>query len=238
MDASASDAGPVLDPTAGFRRRSAAIALPVAFVCQLVCNSLYAGASMSTGLSSTGSSADGLALAAAAPGVMLAAVMFALVGSLLAVLGLPAALRLLRPARPRLALWAVALMVTGYISYFGIGFANLDRIALATSGVDAAAALDASPAGTWGQPFYLLFAIGNLAGTLLLGLAVILGGRAVGVPWWAGVLIICWTIGHLINIIIGNEWFAVAGGALEIVGLTFVAAAVWRLTNVDWVARG
>lgn len=98
--------------------------------------------------------------------------------------------------------------------------------------------LDASPAGTWGQPFYLLFAIGNLAGTLLLGLAVILGGRAVGVPWWAGVLIACWTIGHLINIIIGNEWFAVAGGALEIVGLTFVAAAVWRLTNVDWVARG
>ncbi|BCW49613.1 hypothetical protein [Arthrobacter sp. StoSoilB13] len=40
------------------------------------------------------------------------------------------------------------------------------------------------------------------------------------------------------NIIVGNEWFAVAGGALEIVGLTLVAAAVWRLTNADWVARG
>ena len=238
MNASGSGPDPVLDPTAGFRRRSAAIALPVAFVCQLVCNALYAGVSTSTGLSGTGSSADGLELAAAAPGILLAAVMFALVGSLLAVLGLPAALRLLRPARPRLALWAVALMVTGYISYFGISFANLDRIALATSGVDAAAALDASPAGTWGQPFYLLFAIGNLVGTLLLGLAVILAGRAVGVPWWAGALIICWTIGHVINIIVGNEWFAVAGGALEIVGLTFVAAAVWRSTNADWVARG
>ncbi|MDR6684691.1 hypothetical protein J2Y41_000238 [Arthrobacter sp. 1088] len=61
-------------------------------------------------------------------------------------------------------------------------------------------------------------------------------------PWprgrWAGALIICWTIGHVINIIVGNEWFAVAGGALEIVGLTLVAAAVWRSTNADWVARG
>ncbi|UVJ39037.1 hypothetical protein [Arthrobacter sp. CJ23] len=238
MNDSASHPDPVPDPTTGFRRRSSAIALPVAFVCQLVCNALYAGASTSTGLSSTGGAAGGLELAAAAPDTMLAAVMFALVGSLLAVLGLPAALRLLRPARPRLALWAVALMVTGYISYFGISFANLDWIALATNGVDAAAALDASPAGTWGQPFYLLFAIGNLVGTLLLGLAVILAGRAVGVRWWAGALIICWTIGHVINIIVGNEWFAVAGGALEIVGLTFVAAAVWRSTNADWVARG
>src|SRR4029453_3031431 len=168
MNASASDPDPVLDPTAGFRRRSAAIALPVAFVCQLVCNAIYAGVSTSTGLSDTGSSAGGLELAAAAPGALLAAVMFALVGSLLAVLGLPAALRLLRPARPRLALWAVTLMVAGYISYFGISFANLDRIALAARGVDAAAALDASPASTAGPPFFLLFPIGQLIGHLVL----------------------------------------------------------------------
>lgn len=226
------------DPTVGFRRRLAAVALPLAFVCQLVCNALYASASTSSGMSDTGSSADALAFYAAFPGEMVTAIMFALVGSLLAIAGLPAALRVLRPARPRLAMWAVGLMIAGYASYFGINFSGFGDLALATGGVDAGPALDAAPG--WGAPFFLLFVAGNLVGTLLLGLAVLLAGRtrAIRVPWWAGLLIMGWTAGHLVNIVVGNEWFAVAGGALEVAGLALVAAAALRTSDADWASRG
>jgi hypothetical protein len=66
-------------------------------------------------------------------------------------------------------------------------------------------------------------------------LAVILSRT---LPWYAGVLIMGWTIGHLINIFGGGEWFAVAGGALEIIGLVVVAVAALRTTDVAWAARG
>lgn len=231
-------ATPAADPTVGFRRRAAAIALPLAFVCQLVCNALYAWASTSSGIVDTGSAVDALALYAAYPAEMTAAHLFSLVGCLLAVLGLPAALRVLRPARPRLAAWAVGLMIAGYASYFGINFSGFDEIALALAGADIGPVLDAAP--MWGLPFALLFVVGNLLGTLLLGLAVVLAGRSrtAHAPWWAGLLIMGWTLGHVVNIVVGNEWFAVAGGALEIAGLAFVAVAALRTPNAEWAHRG
>lgn len=225
------------DPTIGFRRRAAAIALPLAFLFQLACNTVYASVSTSSGLTDSGG-AETLEMYAAFPIQVLACTVLALVGVLLAILGLPAALRVVRPAKPRLALWAVALMIAGYTCYFGINFTNFDTLALATGHVDAAAALDDSPGQTWGIVFFLLFVIGNLGGTLLLGLAVLLGGRRVGVPWWAGLLIMGWTVGHAANIVGGGEWFAVGGGALEVIGLMFVAAAALRTSNAQWAARG
>ncbi len=229
-------AATAVDPTVGFRRRTAAIALPLAFAFQVACNSIYA--SSSSGLSDTGSTAEMLKMYGLFPSQVIACVMLAQIGSLLAVLGLPAALRVLRPAKPRLALWAVALMVAGYVSYFGICFADYVHVALGAAHVDAAAALDASPATPWSAAFFLLFVAGNLGGTLLLGLAVILGGRRVGVPWWAGVLILGWPVGHIVNLVGGGEWFAVGGGVLEVVGLALVTAAALRLSNPAWIARG
>ena len=228
------------DPTAGFRRYAAALALPLAFVLQMACNALYAWVSTASGLTDSGPAADALALYGAFPGIAIAALLLAMAGSMLALLGLPAALRVFRPSRPRLALWAVGLMMAGYLCYFGISFTGFDTVALAVGNVDAAAALDGSPASAWAMPFFLLFVIGNLLGTLLLGLTVLLAARSpgVGVPWWAGVLIACWTVGHVINIVVTNEWFAVVGGALEVVGLVYVAAAALRLSNGEWVQRG
>lgn len=226
------------DPTVGFRRRVAAIALPLAFVFQLACNTIYALVSTSSGMSDTDGTAETLRMYAAFPSEVLACTMLALVGCLLALLGLPAALRVVRPAKPRLALWAVVLMVIGYTCYFGMNFTNFDTLALAVGHVDAAAALDASPGGAWGAAFFLLFVIGNLGGTLMLGLAVVLGGRRVGVPWWAGLLVMGWTLGHVINIVGGGEWFAVAGGALEVMGLSIVAAAALRTSDEEWGSRG
>jgi hypothetical protein len=226
------------DPTTGFRRAVAAIALPLAFVLQLACNTIYAVVSTSSGMSDTAGTAEMMQLYAAFPSQVLACTLLALVGCLLAVLGLPAALRVVRPARPRLGMWAVALMIAGYVCYFGVSFTNFDTLALATGHVDAAAALDASVAGSWGMAFFVLFIAGNLGGTLLLGLAVILGGRRVGVPWWSGLLIMSWTVGHLVNIAGGGEWFAVAGGALEVIGLSIVATAALRTSNAEWRSRG
>lgn len=226
------------DSTVRFRRTTAAIVLPLAFVFQLVCNAIYAWVSTSSGMSDTHSSAEMLEMYAAYPTAITVCSVLALIGCLLTIPGLPAALRVMRPAKPRLTLWAVIMMVAGYSSYFGVAFVSLDHVGLAVAHVDAATALDASPAQTWAMPFFLLFVIGNLGGTLLLGLAVILGGKRVAVPWWAGALISCWSVGHIINIAGGGEWFAVGGGALQIVGFAIVTAAALRLSDTEWVERG
>lgn len=228
----------VEDPTVGFRRRISAVALPFAFLLQLACNTIYAWVSTTSGMTDTESATEALEMFAAFPGEALAATLLAMTGCMLALLGLPTALRVFRPVRPRMALWAVGLMMVGYLCYFGISFAGFDTIALAVGGVDAGTALDNSPVDSWSLVFFLLFVIGNLFGTLLLGLTVLLAGHRVGVPRWAGALIACWTVGHILNIVLTNEWFAVAGGALQLVGLILLALAALRLTNHDWVLRG
>lgn len=222
------------DPTVGFRRVAGAIALPLAFACQLVANTLFATSSMS-GMGDTGPGEETLAFYRAFAGPMTLTATFAMLGALLAVPGLLAALRVLRPRRPRLGLWAVGLMSVGYICYFGIALTTFDTIALARLHPDAGDVLEATNANPVMIPVFLLFVVGNLGGTLLLGLAVILSRR---VPWWAGVLIMGWTVGHLANILGGGEWFAVGGGVLEIVGLEMVAAAALRTPNAEWAASG
>lgn len=221
------------DPTVGFRRIAGALALPAAFALQAGTNTIYAWVTRDGG-GDTGTGDETLAFYAVHGGPMLVASILALIGSLLVVPGVLAAVRVLRPTRPRLSLVAGLLMISGYIAYFGIVFTNFLTIALATTRPDAGAVVDAahdSPA----IAFFLLFVVGNLGGTLLLGIAVIVSRT---VPWWAGVLIIGWPVGHVINIIVVDEWFAVAGGVLEVIGLSIVAATALRTTNDEWSRRG
>ena len=42
----------------------------------------------------------------------------------------------------------------------------------------------------------------------------------------------------MINLILTNEWFAVAGGTLEVIGLGVVAAVVLYTPNAVWARRG
>ncbi|GAA1934589.1 hypothetical protein GCM10009775_28150 [Microbacterium aoyamense] len=224
----------LVDPTIGFRRRTTAVALPLAFALQAVTNTLYS-LSVGDGVGDTGSGDETLAFYAAHGGAMTVATIVSLIGSLLVVPGVLAALRVLRPTRPRLSLAAGILMIAGYIAYFGIVFTNYDTIALARFTVDAGAALDERAAIPGAIVVFLLFVAGNLVGTLLLGLAVILSRS---LPWWAGALIIGWPVGHVVNLVVGSEWFAVAGGALEVIGLCVVAVAALRLSNAEWAARG
>lgn len=219
------------DPTERFRRLSTAIALPLAFVFQLACNVIYAVISTESGIVNTENLADDLALSATYPTQMIAMSTLAMIGCLLTIPGALAGMRVLRPAQPRLSLWAGILLILGYVAYFGIVFGGLDSLAVSLSLADPVSAYVNDPAGPIALAVGLMFAIGNLLGALLLGLAIVLAARrdpALGIPWWAGVLVMSWTVLHIINFTGGGEWFAVAGGVLQIIGLSFVARAAAR----------
>lgn len=226
------------DPTVTFRRVAGAVALPLGFLLQAACNAVYAWASRDGG-TDLGPMDETLRFYAAHSTEILVATGLALVGSLLNVAGLPTAARVLRRAAPRLSLVAVIAMIVGYLSYFGIVFFGVGTVNLAVSGVPASAVDNAAGAWLLGG-FSWLFAVGNLIGSLLLGLSVIVGRRRLAgqVPRWAGVLIICWPVGHITNLIVGFELFAVVGGLLEVVGLALLARAALRMPNPEWVARG
>lgn len=234
MDAASVTASVRVDPTVGFRRIAGALALPLAFALQAGCNALYAIASTGNA-GDSGSGTETLSFYAAHASELRLATVLSLIGSLLVAPGILAALRVLRTSRPRLSLIAGVLMIAGYICYFGVVTTGFDSLALAEGGVDAGAAMDAVQADAAALWIFLLFVVGNLVGTLLLGIAVILSKQ---VPWVAGALIIGWPVGHVTNLIVGNEWFAVAGGVLEVIGLSLVAAAAVRMSNTEWATRG
>ena len=213
-------------PTARFRHVATALALPGAFVLVLASNVLYAVASTGNA-GDTGTGAQTIEFYREHTDALRAATLLAMLGCLLAVPGLLAALRWVFPHKPRLGLWSVVLMVAGYISYFGIVTTNFDTVALARSPLTAEEAGDILEHGAMAEPlalaFFALFVVGNLLGTALLGLAVIL---ARGLPTVAGVLVLGWPVGHALNVFAGlGEWFAVGGGALEIAGFAWLA---WR----------
>lgn len=158
-----------------------------------------------------------------------------MVGSMLIVAGVPAAIRVLRPAKPRLSLIAGILMMAGYMAYFGIVASTSLELALASSGIDAGAAIDASQDDPAFFPFFIVFVVGTILGTLLLGLAVILSRR---VSWLSGALIMCWPVLHITGLIVGTEWFAVAGGGLETIGLIMVAGVAPTTPDREWAGRG
>ncbi|MFF2371668.1 hypothetical protein [Agromyces sp. NPDC058110] len=224
------------DPTVGFRRVATAIALPLAIAAQVVTNTVYSVVTTSSGLDDLSGGAEALEFYRTFATEMQVASVASLIGSLLLVPGLLAALRVLRPSRPRLSLWAAVLMIAGYVCYFGVVTTNFLNVALATGGVDAAAALDEVQQMPTAVPVFLLFVIGNIVGTALLGLAVMLSRGAV--PWFAGVLILAWPVSHVIGLSVGSEWFEVAGGTLEVIGLAFIAVAALRMSNAEWVRRG
>ena len=63
-------------PTIQFRRISGVIALPMAFLCQLICNSIYARISTSSGLADTESAAATAELGVMFPGEGITLTMF------------------------------------------------------------------------------------------------------------------------------------------------------------------
>lgn len=221
------------DPTRRLRQRASAIALPLGFAGQLVANLGYSWATREGGDDLSGASA--LELYGREPGLMAFVTVAALLGCLLIVSGAFAAARVLRPWSPRLTLLAVLTVVTGYICYFGIVATNFVTIALAQAGVDAARPLDEAQSMPAAVPMFVLFLIGNMGGALLLASAVF---RSPEVSGWAGAGILSWFVLHVIGLVVGSEWFEVAGGALQVAGLAVIARRAIRLTPREWAERG
>lgn len=162
-----------------------------------------------------------LALAAAHPTLDRWSSFAALLGSLLLVPASLGLMRLVRVGAARLGLVAGSLMVAAYVCYFALVFQGFTPGAMVRSGgsaADNAATLQAlldEPLTLW---VYILFAVGNIVGTFLMGLALL---RARAVPRWAAYALISWPVLHLI----GAPWFEVVGAALQAIGMG-VAAAV------------
>ncbi|MFI6921681.1 hypothetical protein ACIBIZ_17160 [Nonomuraea spiralis] len=90
---------------------------------------------------------------------------------------------------------------------------------------DYAAVLDGRQGDVAALWVFLLFALGNLVGTLLLGVALL---RSRVVPLGAAAAVLAWPPLHVIGLVAGSEWFEVAGAVLQAAGLAIVGI---RLLN-------
>ncbi|WP_433540820.1 DUF4386 family protein [Streptosporangium sandarakinum] len=211
--------GDVLAPAGSSPIRSLPLALalfsaPWGFV---VANGAYAWATRAGG--GDGNGAETLALAAAHPGLYRLGTVAAMLGSLLMVPAVLGAKRLVADRSPKLGFAGAALMAGGYICYFGIALSGITDLAMAERGgpiADYAAVLDSSQSDASVLWVFLLFVLGNLVGTLLLGLALLRSRRA---PLWAAAAVLAWPPLHVTGLVVGSEWFEVAGAVLQGVGL-------------------
>lgn len=226
-------AGEGARPTTRFRRVGGALTLLLAPWGFVGANAAYAWATRNGGDDLTG--AHALTLARTHGGALHVAVVSGMLGVLLVVPALVTAMRLLRPYTPRLSLFAGASMVAGYICYFGVFTQNYVVIAMAERGGpvrDYAAVLDASQSDASGTWAFILFAFGNLIGTLLLAVAMWRSRPAV--PLWAALGVAAWPVLHITGLVVGSEWFEVTGAVLQAAGFAALALAVLRTRDADW----
>ncbi len=204
------------------RSRGLATALFLAPWGFVVANACYAWATRQGGDDSTG--AHALALAAASPAPLRAAIFAAMLGSILMVPATIGAMRLIGHRAARLRLVGGVLVAAGYICYFAINLSSVTTLAMVDHGgtlTEYAAVLDASqqdPLAIW---VFLLFVLGNLVGTLLLGLAL---WRSRCVPVWAAAAVLAWPPLHVVGLVVGSEWFEVVGAIAQAIGFATVGA--------------
>ncbi|MGW5261141.1 hypothetical protein ACWEQG_09215 [Microbispora sp. NPDC004025] len=188
----------------------------------VVANGAYAWATRAGGDDSTG--ANALALVAAHPGLYRLSTVAAMLGSLLMVPAALGARRLVGDRSRRLGALGATLVAGGYICYFAVAFTGITDIVMAERGGrvdDYAAVIDGAQSEPMGIWVFLLFVLGNLAGTLLLGLALL---RARVVPLWAAAGVLAWPPLHVIGLVAGTEWFEVAGAITQAAGLAVTGA--------------
>ncbi|MEP7089110.1 MAG: hypothetical protein ABI776_03290 [Nocardioidaceae bacterium] len=148
----------------------------------------------------------------------------AMVGCLLFVPAVLGAMSLVRVKAARVGLIGGVLMIAGYNCYFAMLFQGYATIALAQHGganADNVAVLDLMTNQGFFIGIALVFVVGNLVGTSLLGIALF---RARVIPRWAAVLVLVWPVAH----ILGGPWGEVLGAALEAVGLAVVGLTLLR----------
>ena len=206
------------------RRPAAALALFLAPLALLIASASYAWATRHGGSGETGT--DLLALVWQHPRLLRASLTAALIGSLLLVPAILGAMRLTGRRAPWLSLVGGSLVIAGYVCYLGV--AALDAPALAMAHADDPGAvfghvIDVSRGDASLLWMFVLFVLGNLAGTALLGLALL---RSRAVAAWAAIAVLAWPVLHVAGLATGSEWFEVAGAALMTAGLVAAGIAV------------
>jgi hypothetical protein len=208
------------------RNRALALALFAAPWGFLVTNATYAWASRN-GLNDL-TNADALKLAAAYPQLLRVGLVAGMISCLLVVPAIVGAMRLIGDRARRLAFVGGGLAAAGYICYFGVLISNYTILAMAERGgpvADYVAVLDASQADASSTWVFLLFVLGNLVGTFLLGLALL---RSRTVPWWAAAAIMAWPPLHVVGLVVGNELFEITGAILQGIGFAVVGVRLLR----------
>ena len=225
VEAATRPAEPVRPPTSGVRRIGTALAMMLAPWGFVVTNATYAWAIRNGANEATG--ADTLALAAGNPVLLRVGLVAGMLGCLLLI---PAVLGVFRLApTSRLVLAGGSLMIAGYVCYFGVLSNSFAILAMAEHGgpqADFAAVIDASQADAWSTWVFLLFVAGNLIGTLVFAIGLLLS-RAV--PVWAALGILLWPPLHVIGLaLFGNEVPQVIGAVLQALGFAGCAAVLLR----------
>lgn len=195
----------------------------------VACNTGWAVAQAAGASDQTG--ADALAAAAAHPTLLHNVVLFGMLGALLMIPAALGAARLAGRGAAKLSFIAGTLVAAGYACYLAILITDLTTLTMARVGgpmADFAGVLDArqqDAAGTW---VFLLFVLGNIVGTFLLGLAL---WRSRSIARWAAAAIMVWPLMHIVGLAAGVEWFEVAGAAVQ--GLGFAAVGARLLRRAD-----
>jgi hypothetical protein len=216
-------------PTSGVRRVGSAVAMVLAPWGFVITNACYAYAIRNGGSDATG--ADALALTAATAPLLLRVMLTAgMVGCLLLIPAVLGAFRLAPTSR--LVLAGGSLMIAGYVCYFAVLSSNFTILAMAAQGgplADYAAVIDATQAEPWSTWVFLLFVLGNLVGTSLFAVGLLLN-RAV--PVWAALGILAWPPLHVIGLtFFGNEVPQVIGAVLQAIGFAGCAAVLAGLVS-------
>jgi hypothetical protein len=222
-----SSTDPDSDPTACFRRRALALALLTAPAFFVLANAAGAWETRNGGDDNTGKAA--LALAAAHPGLDRFSMVTAMIGSLLMVPATLGAMRLTRHRAARLGLVGGIFVSTAYISYFAMVSGDRFELAMAARGNnvdDYATVLDRSLNGASVVWYFLLFAVGSLFGTFLLGLAL---RRSRSIPVWAALAVMAWSVLKIPEFL-GLQWAELAGSVVLVVGFGVAGATLWRQT--------
>ena len=211
------------------RRLGGALALFLAPWGFVITNACFAWMIRERGSDETGAGA--LALAATGPGIFRICLVAGMIGCLLIIPAVMTALSLAR--RSRLAFVGGALMIAGYVCYFGVLLSNVIIIVMAERGgplADYAAVIDASENDISTAWVFPIFIAGNLLGTLLFAIGLL---RSRTVPVWAAIWIMLWPPLHVAGLFVGGEVLEVIGAVLQAIGFAGVAAAVLRQSRQE-----
>jgi hypothetical protein len=213
----------------GLRRFGLAAAAFFAPWFIVACNTGWAIAQGDGASDETG--ADSLAAATAHPGLLHSVVLFGMLGALLMIPAALGAARLAGRRAAKLSFVAGTLVAAGYACYFAVLLPDLTTLAMVRVGgpmADFARVLDARQEDATGTWVFLLFILGNIVGTVLLGLAL---WRSRSVGRWAALAILAWPLMHVAGLAAGVEWLEVAGAAVQGIGFAAVGARILSRPN-------